>query len=221
MRKAIVLAVAVLLMASGTAMAQKKVEVSGLVGWTFSDGVAGDGIKAPDGNVYNSVDLKDSVNYGFMLGIMATDNFEVGFLFNRQQSGVTLGGTQTRFLGDMGINTYHGYVAYDFGEADAKFRPYILGGIGATNFGKVNYTNAAGASATLASTTRFSTTWGGGIKYFPAPSVGLRVGLRWTPTYITTDSAGWWCDPYWGCWVVGNAKYANQVDFSGGVTIRF
>ena len=49
----------------------------------------------------------------------------------------------------------------------------------------------------------------------------LRVGIQWTPTYIKTDSAGWWCDPYWGCYVVGDAQYANQFQFNGGLTLRF
>jgi len=45
--------------------------------------------------------------------------------------------------------------------------------------------------------------------------------VRWTPTYIKSDAAGWWCDPYWGCYLVGNAQYSNQFDINGGVTFRF
>jgi hypothetical protein len=45
--------------------------------------------------------------------------------------------------------------------------------------------------------------------------------MRWTPTYIKTDAAGWWCDPFWGCYLVGNAQYSNQFTFEGGVTFRF
>ena len=51
--------------------------------------------------------------------------------------------------------------------------------------------------------------------------MGIRAGLQWTPTYIKSDSEGWWCDPYWGCYTVADAKYANQFQFNGGVTIRF
>jgi hypothetical protein len=32
---------------------------------------------------------------------------------------------------------------------------------------------------------------------------------------------GWWCDPYWGCYLVGNSQYSNQFQFTGGVTVRF
>jgi len=36
-----------------------------------------------------------------------------------------------------------------------------------------------------------------------------------------TDSAGYWCDPYWGCAVVGNAQFSNQFELSAGLTLRF
>jgi hypothetical protein len=220
MRKAVVLVMAALILSAGQAMAQGKVEVSGIFGWTLSDGVTGDALKAPDGNTYNAVDLKDSFNWGLMFGVMASDNFEVGFMFNQQPSKLRLEGSANRELGDMSINSYHGYFAYNFGDADAKMRPYILGGLGATNYGAVNYTNAAGQAGSTSGETQFSTTWGAGVKFYPSPRVGLRFGLRWTPTYIKSDPGGWWCG-YWGCYMTSNAQYANQFDFSGGVTVRF
>ena len=54
-----------------------------------------------------------------------------------------------------------------------------------------------------------------------SPSLGARVGVRWTPTFIKSDTVGWWCDPYWGCFPVEDLQDANQWDFSGGVTFRF
>jgi hypothetical protein len=59
------------------------------------------------------------------------------------------------------------------------------------------------------------------VKLFPSPRFGLRLEARWTPTYIKSDSEGWWCDPYWGCYVVSDAQYANQFELSGGITLRF
>jgi opacity protein-like surface antigen len=221
MRRVLAVTVAVLALSAGPAMAQGKVEISGLIGWTFSDGVKGAATTAPDGNTYDAVDLKDSMNWGLMFGVMASDNLELGFMFNQQMSALKLEGTKFRELGDMNINSYHGYVGINFGDVESKVRPYVLMGIGATNYGSVNYTNAAGAAASTGSDTQFSTTWGGGVKFYPSPRLGFRVGMRWTPTYIKSDPGGWWCDPYWGCYMVGNAQYANQFDFSGGVTIRF
>ena len=51
--------------------------------------------------------------------------------------------------------------------------------------------------------------------------LGERYGVQWTPTYIKTDAEGWWCDPYWGCYLTGDPQYQNQFQFHGGVTARF
>ncbi len=220
MRRVVAVIVAALVLTAGPAMAQGKVEVSGIFGWTFSDGVTGGPVTAPDGNKYSAVDLKDSMNWGLMFGVMANPNVEIGFMFNQQPSKLVLEGTANRELGNMNINSYHGYFGYNFGDEDAKLRPYILGGIGATSYGAVNYTDVAGKAASTSGATQFSTTWGAGVKFYPSPRVGLRFGLRWTPTYIKSDPGGWWCG-YWGCYMTSSAQYANQFDFSGGVTVRF
>src|SRR5262249_34624697 len=81
--------------------------------------------------------------------------------------------------------------------------------------------NAATVSK-IATQTRFSTTWGGGVKLYPTSVIGVKAAVRWTPTYIKTDAEGTWCDPYFPtCWVVGDVDYSNQCEFSGGVLLRF
>lgn len=220
MLKRVVALAAVTVMMSTPAFAQK-VEVSGLFGWTFSDGVDGDGVLAPDGNIYDAVDIKDSVSWGFAVGFNATDNVEVGFQYLNQPSKMILKGTAERELGDLAVNTYHPYVAFNLTPPDARVRPYFMVGFGATNYGSVDFTSVGGTAMSTQSDTQFSTTWGAGVKAFGGSNVGFRAGIQWTPTYIKSDSEGWWCDPYWGCYVVGDAKYANQFTFNGGVTFRF
>ena len=220
LKRAIVMAVLVVFASASQAAAQR-VELSGLFGWTLSDGVEGDGILAGDGNIYDAVDVKDSVSWGFALGFNATDNVEVGFLFGQQLSKMVLKGTAERELGDLTVNTYHPYVAFNAGTPDAPVRPYFMIGFGATNYGGVDFTRANGTPGTTQSETQFSTTWGAGVKVYGGSNVGFRAGVQWTPTYIKSDSEGWWCDPYWGCYVVGDAKYANQFQFNGGVVFRF
>jgi hypothetical protein len=204
-----------------TPISAQKVEVSGFAGWAFSDGVsATTAVLAPDGNVYDRIDPKDSGIYGFSIGVIPAGNAEFGFLYSYQGTKLLLGGTNEREIGDMGVSTYHGYFGYNWGETDAKVRPYAFFGLGATTFGDVDFT-FNGVGRTISGATRFSTTWGGGVKVFPAPHFGVRAGIRMTPTYIKSDSAGWWCDPFWGCYVVGDTQYSNQVELSGGVTVRF
>ena len=222
LKKSVLTFVLVMAATASTAFAQSpKVEVSVLAGWTFSDGVSGDPVLGGDGNIYDRVDPKDSFNWGLSVGAYATPNVEVGFLFGQQMTTLEAGGTATKDIGDINVNTYHGYVAYNLGESDATMRPYFLVGAGATSYGEVEFTRANGATASIGGETQFSTTLGAGVKLFPSPKVGARFGVRWTPTYIKSDAAGWWCDPYWGCYLVGSAQYSNQWDLSGGITFRF
>jgi opacity protein-like surface antigen len=154
---------------------------------------------------------------------------EVGFQYGAQNSKLEasedLAGfnTPTLEIGDMRVSTYHGYFLYNFFEEDSPIRPYAMFGLGATKFGSVEFNTLTLGPLKTDSETQFSTTWGAGVKFFPNPSFGVRAGVQWTPTYIKTDSEGWWCDPYfyWGCYVVGDAQYSNQWDLNGGVIFRF
>jgi hypothetical protein len=172
----------------------QKVEVSGFVGWSITDGVDSDPILAGDGNIYDTVEPDDAVIYGFTVGVLVGEGAEVGFRWAQQPTTLNISGTSEREIGDMNITSYHGYFAYNFGEVDAPLRPFVLIGLGATNYGSVDAT-IAGVNRSLAA--------------------------EWTPTYIKTDSAGWWCDPYWGCYLVGNSQYSSQFQFNGGVIFRF
>jgi hypothetical protein len=210
------------LAAAAAASAQTpKVEITGIVGWTLADGVSGSAIKAANGQTYDRVDPQDSVNFGLSAGFFVTPSAEVGFLWRHQPTKLDASGTTTTTVGDMSIDGYHGYLAYYFGDPEAKARVYVMGGLGATHYGSVSYTKAGGAAATTPSGTPFSTTWGAGVKVNASRNVGVKLGLQWTPTYIKSDAAGWWCDPWWGCYVVSDAQYSNQFEFVGGFSVRF
>ena len=218
--KRILVLTGLLILAGGLpASAQARVEITGFAGWVFSDGVSGDA-RAIDGQVYDRIDPKDSPNFGFQFGVLAGDNAEVGFIYSRQDSTLVADGTNQREIGDLAITTYHGYFGYNWGDADAVVRPFFFGGLGATTFGEVTGT-ILGQTRTTSSETQFSTTWGAGIKIYPSSHVGLRIGAHFTPTYIKTDAGGWWCDPWFGCYLVGDSQYSNQFQFNGGITIRF
>jgi opacity protein-like surface antigen len=213
--------VAVGVLAGSAAWAQNaRVELSGTAGWTFSDGVSGDAVTIPGVGSFDRIDPKDAFSWGARLGFLVSPNVEVGFLFDQQSTQLEVGGTSTLEVGDLSLRNYHGYFAYNFGDEDAQVRPYILGGLGATQYGSVS-ASAGGAQRDIAGSTKFSSTWGAGLKLFPNPKFGIRLEGRWTPAYIKSDAEGYWCDPYWGCYVVGDAQYANQFELSGGITLRF
>jgi opacity protein-like surface antigen len=213
--------VAVVAAVGSVAWAQDpRVEISGTVGWTFSDGVSGNTVIVPGAGSFDRIDPKDAFSWGARIGIFATPNVEVGALFDLQSTSLEVAGTATAKLGDMSIYNYHGYFAYNFGDSDAPVRPYVLGGLGATQFGAVS-ASLGSRQREISGNTKFSTTWAAGLKLYPSKRVGIRLEGRWTPTYIKSDAVGYWCDPYWGCYTVGDAQYANQFQLGGGITLRF
>jgi opacity protein-like surface antigen len=219
-RKAIV-TVGLAAIAAGAWAQEPRVEISVTAGWMLNEGVSGEAVEAEDGNIYNRIDPKNSPAWGAQIGFLATENAEIGFLFNQQPTSLEVSGNNTREIGDLNVYNYHVYGAYNFGFGDAPVRPYLMGGAGFTQYGTLNFTPIGGGEREIKGGTKFSTTWGLGVKIIPTANFGLRAGLRWTPTYIKSDAAGWWCDPWWGCYVVGNSQYSNQFDFSGGVLLRF
>jgi outer membrane protein W len=221
MFKKVSVSMLLVLAASPAAWAQSpKVEFAGLFGYTLSDGVSGDPFKAGDGNTYDKVDPKDSINSGVSLGFFLTGSAQVGFLWRRQGTSLEVSGTKTLDLADINIDGYHVFGAWYFGDPEGKIRPYLMGGAGATHYGGIGFTTAAGAKS-VSGNSQFSTIWGAGVKMYASPNVGVQLGVQWTPTYIKSDAEGWWCDPWFGCYVVGDSQYSNQLEFVGGLTFRF
>lgn len=219
-RKSIAFAACVFASAGSGAWAQARVEISGTAGWTFSDGVKGEDLVVPDEGVFDRIEPADAFSWGARLGYLVNPNLEVGFLFSQQSSSLNIGGTRTIDIGDLAVRNYHGYLAYNIGEYEAVVRPYVLGGVGATQFGTV-----AGRYKDLRQdiegSTKFSSTWAAGLKVFPFRNFGVRVEGRWTPTYVKSEAEGWWCGPFWGCYTIEDHLYSNQFEVSGGLTLRF
>jgi hypothetical protein len=212
-----------MLMLASTAWSQDigRFEFSFAYGWTGSDGVSGEtAVLAPDGNIYDRIDPKDSSSWGFTGEYFITPTYEVGFLFNRQKSTLEVGGTTSRAIGDMNVDNYDGTFSFNMGAVESRTRPFFMFGLGATHYGSVDFT-FNGVPHTIDGNTKASVSVGGGVKFYASRNIGVRLQARITPTYINTNEDGWWCDPFWGCYTVGNVQYSNQIDMSGGVIIRF
>ena len=67
MKKVLFLAL-LLVGVSSTAWAQTKIQVTGLFGYTLSDGVTGDPYLAGNGKIYDAVEPKDSATFGASIG---------------------------------------------------------------------------------------------------------------------------------------------------------
>jgi outer membrane protein W len=215
------LAVAAALLCAPAAAQETKGEISGNLGWTFSDGVTGASFLAGDGNIYNEIGPKDSFSWGLTAGYFFSEHWQFEFQFDQQVSKLEAKGTATTEVGDFKVHTYHGVFSYHGGDPDAEMRPFIFFGGGVTSYPGVDFVRFNGDPGEIGGDTQFSGTLGAGVKYYPGSRVGLRLQARWTPTYIKSDSEGYWCDPYWGCYVVGDAQYSNQFEFTGGISVRF
>ena len=203
---------------------EKRIEVGIQGGWTFSDGVdrgSDPPVITGDGLVFHRIDPEDSFKWSITGGFLITDHYEVGFQYGQQNTTLVASGDTKRDVGDLRISSYHGYFSYNFFDGDARIRPYVLAGLGTTSYGDVDYTRLDGQTGTIIGLSRFSSTWGAGVKFNPSPAIGVRAGVQFTPTYVKMDSAGYWCDQWWGCYETGSTQYSNQWDLFGGVIIRF
>ena len=208
---------------ASTSLAQGRVEISGWGGYTFSEGINVDP-NSVAGILVREVNPTSGLSYGVSFNVAVDDDgaMMIGFLIDQQESNLELkgagGGIGKTSVADMKVRNYHAIFTYNFGDYRDPVRPYILGGLGATQYSPGDVMGFA-----IDGNTKFSSTWGGGVKFFANDHVGINVGARWTPTYIKSDPAGVWCSPYWpgGCWQLSDPDYSNQLEFTGGITLRF
>lgn len=213
-----ILILASMCVATAVSAQDYKVEVGGWLGYTFSEGVPVRDIEI-DGDTFNEVNPTSGPSYGFSFGVFFTESMEVEFAYDQQRSSLEGKGRGVRRdFADMNVNNYHVNFVYNFGDDFDTLRPFIFGGLGATQFSPSDVMGSA-----IESTTKFSSNWGGGVKAYPGRNVGFKATVRWVPTYIKSEPGGIWCSPYWpfGCYQLVDNQYVNQFQFSAGVTLRF
>jgi opacity protein-like surface antigen len=206
--------IAFLAMAAPGFSQDHRVEINPFFGYSFSDGVTVNPIPI-GGEIYDAVNVESGTAFGINFGVYVTENVEVGFLWARQESKLQGEGTATTDFANMPVYNYHAVFTYNFGESDAQARPFVFGGLGATQYKPEDVNGVA-----VDGESQFSSTWGGGVKVYPNPNVGFSVMARFTPTYIKSDPAGIWCG-FYGCYTLVDTDYANQFEFSGGLSLRF
>jgi opacity protein-like surface antigen len=198
---------------------EKRIEISATGGYTFSNTFPADEILFGDGSrIINEVGPKSGYSWGFQGDYSITNRVAAGFIWNRQQSRLRFGFDfyDSIDFTAMTVDNYHGVVTYHFADRDASFRPFVFGGFGATR-----YAPRTIDTIEFADELEYSTTWGGGLKFYPASKVGFKLGIRWTPTHIRSDTSGIWCNSRYGCWLIGPSVYSNQLELGAGILFRF
>jgi opacity protein-like surface antigen len=218
-----------LAVAAGAALATpahaQQIEASVFYGYTLSEGIDASQSRVILGGIYNSLDITSSSAWGFTAGGFVGENVELEFLYAQQMSRLEISDPSPSLeFADMNVNSYQGNIVYNWGEGHARVRPFMFFGLGATHYagGDVDGHAFPGVGGQIRSETKFATNWGAGVKFYPAPSIGIKGMARYTPTFVKSDPGGLWCDPFYPtCWVVNDLDYSNQFEMSVGVTFRF
>lgn len=182
-----------------TAFAQNY-EITPFVGWRTSSSLEEETTGA-------TIDLKETDSFGFIASLKKDADTHYDFLFSRQSTELQSSASPT-ITESLRIDYYQigGTVFYD---AD-KLNPFITGGLGATHFSP--------ADNRLSSTTRFSLSVGGGLRFPLSRNVGLRLEARGYGTVVSSGGAIL-CSG--GCVAQFKGSLFMQFEASAGLSIAF
>lgn len=201
MRIVTLLAALVAVLAASTPARGQSLEASGFTAYVPSVSLEN------QASELNDLKIDGGFKWGLQAGWLFKPRWGVEALWTQQTSPLTLvtdAGAGDLFT--MTLRQLHGNLVYHFAPPDARLRPYVFGGLGATFF----------TADDLESETKFSYGLGAGIKYFLWNPVGIRAHFRYKPTALNDKDAGRFCDPFGFC-----QGLLQQVEFAVGAVIRF
>ncbi|MBN2433416.1 MAG: porin family protein [Acidobacteria bacterium] len=202
--------ITLLLIVLSAAAAAQRIEFGPFIGARLGGNVDVIGESAVD-----EYGVKADIAYGFNFGVAVTDRIHLEFLWSRQATEwdpQSLSGAAPDFVAsELNVDLYHFSLLYHWRDVNDPVRPYFIVGAGATRFS--DFLGTGGD-------TRFSLSAGGGLKLYVSKNFGFRLQARWTPTRMDT-TPDIVCDSFGYCWSVERPTYLQQVEFSGGLILRF
>ena len=203
---------------------EKRAELGFNLGYTGSEGVTATDV-LPGARFDAGVDAKSSFSWNLDFGYFATENIQIGALFaqqNSEQEFFAQNGAFRTVPGNWNVNNFQGTFAYNTGSFESKTRVYFLGGLGFTRYTSNTFEGPNSQEFEIRGATKFATTWGAGLKFYPASAAGLKAGVRWTPTALGSLTDDWLCGPYNNCEVVDvDRSWSRQLEFTVGGFLRF
>jgi outer membrane protein W len=200
MKATIAFAAVAVLIAHSPARAQSW-EASGLFGFTPSATIDQRASELSD------ADIRGEITWGLQGAWFFTSSLGAEALWTQQASAFEVGTSDGKAdLFTMTVRQLHGNVVYRLRGADAKWQPFVFGGLGATFF----------TADTVESETKLSLDVGGGVKFFLSRLVGARAHVRYKPTFLNDSSSDTFCDPFGFCQGV-----LHQIEFSVAAVLRF
>ena len=194
-------AISVALIALSAPARAQSWELSGMAGYTPAAGLDN---QAPE---LSGLGVRGGFTWGVQAAYFFTPGWGAEVLWTRQSSALrteTEDGSADLF--EMTVGQLHGNAVRQFGAADARLRPFVFAGLGATFL----------SGDELESDTKLSFALGGGVKYYPWKRIALRGHFRYKPTLLNDDDAGRFCDPFGFC-----QGTLHQIEFAGGAVVRF
>ncbi len=181
--------------------AAQSLEMSGMIGFTPSTDLER---LAPE---LADLSIPGAFTWSVQGGHFFTPHWGVEGTFAQQRTALDVGTTAgTAELYPMTLAQVEGQLVYQFGEPDARLRPFVFGGAGATIFTAHDLESDAKAAFGL----------GAGLKYFRWDTVGLRGQFRYKPTRLNDDPEGDFCAPFGFC-----QRWLQQIEVALGAVIRF
>jgi opacity protein-like surface antigen len=166
------------------------------------------------GGEFNQVDknaklkFDETESYGFVIDFDQSKYKQITVLYSRQTTSLRSSDSlETNPLTDVDIEYYH--IGGNQIWIRDKMRPFFGATVGATHF------NAHGRN----STTKFSFSLGGGVKFFVTERFALMAGVRGYGTFFD-GSSSLFCGPN-GCLASASGSLLFQFEANAGVTLRF
>jgi len=206
-RRTVLLGLAMLGLAS--AARAQQIEIQPFIGYRFGGSFESD---APESSGF---DIQEARSYGLTVGMLVNPNGQLDILWSHQGTSLNVHGTIPGLGDDLSgfdVDYYQIEGSYIHGFPEARVRPFVAFGAGATHFGAP--TGFSGSRTQLA----FSI--GGGARVALGKTIGLRFQGRWTPTFTSEDET-LFCSSGFGCIGTITGDFVSQIEVTSGLTVRF
>jgi hypothetical protein len=121
----------------------------------------------------NDYSLGDGFRFGFLFDLDTRDHlgYELSYFYSRSSLNDNIAGQQSST--GMGMHTVSGDALWHFIKRDSRVRPFVIGGLGFTNFVPPGSSAASGGGSN-----EFQLNYGGGVKIKAFSKWGKDWGFR-------------------------------------------
>lgn len=204
--------VALLFVACAAAAQAQTIEITPMIGYRF-----GGSLEAAPGSASASepgveLEVEDAAAFGVQLGYRVGDG-EIELLYARQNTQLQTAGLFTGVpVFDLALETWQIGGTYLFADDAARAQPFVAVGLGLTRL--------LPGPASLSDETRFSASFGAGVKLWLGRHFGIRLEGRGFFTVLDSESRSL-CGSESGCLIRWTGSELSQAEARAGLILRF